>query len=289
MRTLLIFTIVTSTAFSAMAAIHILDNSASAMPSAYTTAQGANDSALVGDTIFVIGSGIYYGTLNTTKTLKWFGPGFYLSSNPETQANNGAARFPVINVNAGSQGSLFTGLQVESGIYVNTGNILIRRCLAFINGSGTFAISVTSGVSNVTIEQCYIYSTASQYIVGLNSSHSVTIQNCFLQNIANSGYAAIISNIDGGPYTILNNVLIGGINVNNALINNNIMVAGYFTPNNSGYNNNIANSTQFGSTNGNQINVTMNNTMFIQGVSPDGSYKLASGSVAHNAGVGGVD
>ncbi len=281
------FTLIACTAF---ATIRIVDNSASAMTGAYTTLQTAHDAAVGGDTLFVIGTNIQYGSLVNSKNLKWFGPGFFLSENPETQANTGSALTTNIELSSGSEGSMIVGFQTHGTITINSNNILVRRCCVFTENSD-YNFNFGS-ISNVVIEGCYAVNSRIYYVysscVNLASSHNVTIQNCFLHEVNANEHTSIVSNSDGGPFTIRNNVLYGSLSLYNSNIDNNILRAGTVTATSSGIHNNLANSTQFGSANGNQTSVNMTE-VFLGTGSTDGQWRLSATSPAIGAGLDGVD
>jgi hypothetical protein len=88
-----------------------------------------------GDTIHVEGSVTAYAAVTIGKKVCIFGPGFYLSDNPETQHLKPSARVNTIIFNAGSAGSVLAGVEQV----VNT---------AQITGTGVTAIGIAAGYNS---------------------------------------------------------------------------------------------------------------------------------------------
>lgn len=140
---------------SSFSTVLLVDNSSNAATNAYSTVQAAHNAAVSGDTIYVIGTGSSYGQLTATKTLYWFGPGYLLQNNPETQANPGSARLSGVSFNSGSAGSSMTGFCIEGTLDFVTGNILFRRNYVSLTNNTAFMVEVLA--PNVILEQCYFY------------------------------------------------------------------------------------------------------------------------------------
>jgi hypothetical protein len=270
-----------------------VDNNAG-NPSTYTTAQSAHDAASAGDTIYFSGSGSGYGNLTMTKKLFLFGPGFYLTYNPKTQANPNSAQLGTITINTGSSGSLITGLSTTT-VYINTSNIILKRNYIQNCCGYTESVLVAGSLSNILILQNYIYNW--HYADAMNISGSCTniiIKNNYIQAYYSNGnsYRAVAasSSIDFG-----NNVISGNLNISNSVVYNNIQVnssaytqAYFYNVSSNTCNGNIGASTEFDTTGGNMQSVTMS-SVFQGGTSPDGSYILKSGSPAIGYGVNGAD
>ncbi len=242
----------------------------------FTTLQEAHDGAESGDTLYVAGSVNSYGDLTLTKTLYIFGPGYFLSENPETQANllfakTGEIKFDKTDYST-SEGSLISGISPpyssHSSMYVNVNNITVRRCYVFGQ--------ITIYASNINILQNYL----NGYVYVKSGSSNIIISNNICSYLSvDSSSSAIITN----------NVIHGNVSVFNSSLSNNI-VTGIFSGSNSAFSYNIGSSTQFGTENGNQSNVDMA-TVFVgaEGNSTDGQYQLKQGSPAIGAGYDGED
>ena len=116
----------------------------------FTTAQAAHDGAAANDTIYLESSPNSYGDLITTKKLTWIGLGYFLPQNPGLQYHNNAGFVSSININPGSDGSLFqinsTGFPGDFRIN-SCANITVQRCYI----EGTVNINGTS--NHITITQ----------------------------------------------------------------------------------------------------------------------------------------
>ena len=239
----------------------------------FTTLQEAHDGAESGDTLYVAGSVTSYGNLTLTKTLYIFGPGYFLSENPETQANllfakTGEIKFDKTDYST-SEGSLISGISSSSypSMFVKVNNITVRRCY--------IGYSISVSASNINILQNYL----NDVYVKSGSSNIIISNNICSYLSVDSSSSAIITN----------NVIHGNVSVFNSSLSNNI-VTGIFGGSNNVFSYNIGGGTQFGTENGNQSNVDMT-TVFVgeEGNSTDGQYQLKQGSPAIGAGYDGVD
>jgi hypothetical protein len=246
----------------------------------YTTLQAANNNASAGDTIYVEGSTTAYDGADIDKKLTIIGPGFFLSKNDSTQANSIDAKFNgFINFNAGSAGSLITGIQ--GSISIKADNVAVTRCNA------TY-ILCSANVNNILISQNYatmIYANGGKITNGIISNNIVS-------------YYISFSN-ENGPLQVTNNIMSGTydtpINVYNSTITNNIICysTGYIAVNTG---NNIINNIFAAAgtnANGNKYNVAMTSVFVdysgILGKSDDAKWMLKAGSPAIGAGVSGDD
>lgn len=262
------------TVSNAFSTIYRVDNNAANNPD-FTSLQAAHDGLAHGDTLYVSGSVSSYYSLELTKTLYIFGPGYFLSENPETIAKFLTAKLGTILFRPGSEGSLLTGFEIKDGpeILLTASNITLKRN-RITNWQG---IKVHS--SNLIISQNYIQCPIWVY----SSASNVIIRNNFIAGPIRPG-----SGNPPIPLDIRNNVFLGDITINSSVFYNNILRGGNFSAIDCDVRNNIGNSTQFGSSDGNQENVDMN-TVFIGTGSTDGRWQLAPGSPAIGAGVFGED
>jgi len=268
--------------------VHIVNNLPNTDPD-FTNLSSAYSAAQPGDTLYVCGSVTSYGSLTLAKPLTLIGPGYFLASNPYTQVNTRTAALTLVTFNAGSSGSLITGLQAQRAV-VNTNNITIVRNYFYYTDSSSYMISFASGLSNIAIMQNYFYLnydlTSLYGIITSGSNNILYIAN----NLFRSDESRNITISSTSYATMENNVFYGGpVSIYNTLFQNNIMRSGTFASG-SGNTilNNISEGTQFGNQNGNQSNVSMSAVFTLSG-SADGLYTLAPGSPAIGAGVNGVD
>ncbi len=254
----------------------------------FTTLQDANDNASGGDTIYVEGSVTDYAGADINKSVTIIGPGYFLTENPNTQANGLDAGFnSSVTFSSGSEGSVITGCNLNNNnIFINVNNITVKRCYAgYIQFTGT--------VENVLVVQNYVYYTIQTYSAGIitNSVISNNIVEWFQIYLGSySGSVQVANNIliNQGAYThpvdcynstIQNNIItdnVGDIAVNSGnTINNNIL------------------AIDGTDANGNQYSVDMDMVFAdFDGsleYSTDAKWQLKAGSPAIGAGTGGED
>jgi hypothetical protein len=123
--------------FSAFGKIWIVDNNAGSTSKDFTALQAAHDGAAANDTLYLIGSPTNYlvSKITVTKKLVIIGPGFFLTENPDTQANTLSAimastvPFQCVSIEfaVGSEGSVIMGMEIRGGILITANNILVKR------------------------------------------------------------------------------------------------------------------------------------------------------------------
>lgn len=232
-----------------------------------------------GDTIHVEGSPHLYESFTSTKQLVIIGPGYFLTENPETQANALEARIHNLRFNQGAEGSIVMGLVFNysstSGIFVNTNNITIQRC--YLRGS----ITITNQ-SGVRILQNYINGSVGGYSSASIFSDVIVKNNLFIGgrfNTRNGNFSICENNIFTGSNITINAVSFR----NNIVLDNNAEIS--ITSGN--IQNNLTTNGQLGTENG---NLSINpNSLFIEDGSTDGQYQLAQNSPAKGAGFEKVD
>lgn len=252
----------------------------------FTTLQAAVTAAADNDTIYVEGSATIYEGATINKPLTIVGPGYFLSENPKTQANNVDALFESdITFTSGSDGSTLMGCKFQSlaKVIINVSDItVIRNYLYNIEFNGTS--------NNVLVAQNYVIDQIKTFTGQI--SNSVISNNIVKGQIAarNSDVSLIVSNnvcwttnwafpIDCYNATIQNNILTG----DDQSIRQN-------TGNTISYNILARDGTN---ANGNQYNIDMA-LVFADfdgslDLSTDGKWKLKAGSPAIGAGSGDTD
>jgi hypothetical protein len=233
-----------------------------------------------GDTLYIEPSPVSYGSITVTKMLTIIGNGYFVTENPETQANTNNSGMSTVSFNTESAGSSISGC-VTGNININTSNIIIER-------NKILSIDIAANISDIVIMRNYI-----EYIQPYTSTisiggnvNNVLISGNFISNTY-STYGAI-SMSSTSSAIIENNVIYNGVTIHNSNFYNNILRDGIFTPVNSTYTNNVGNDNQFGAANGNQQYVDMD-VVFEGSGSTDGQWQLKAGSPAIGAGTGGQD
>ena len=95
----------------------------------FTTLQAAHDDGNVksGDTLYVSGSPVHYGSLTLSKRLNIIGPGYFLSENPNTQVGFLPAKVTRPTFRPGAEESVISGMMIEYGLYVYCDGVIIRN------------------------------------------------------------------------------------------------------------------------------------------------------------------
>ena len=263
----------------------------------YATIQAAHDAAANGDIVYVEPSINAYGDLTATKSLKIYGPGYYLPINEELSADKKDVLVGSITLNTGSSGTEISGITVTPGftasVKINVSNVTIRRCRI---GGILVQAPVNASISNSLIEQNYcsvidIVGSGSTFIVS-----SVIVQN-------NMGPSDAGLRLGSNAFTsslVFKNNTAWEASFNNALIENNIFTReitsqATFTCTSCTVQNNVSRQT-LPVGNGNQSNVLVDNefeytaaAILPAGVSRDEGFRLKTGSSLKTAGTGGTE
>lgn len=285
---------------SAHAKIWIVDSNPGSTAKDFVDLNAAYSAAAAGDTLYLIGSPNNYLTtkLVLSKRLIIIGPGYFLDENPDTQINPVPATLfyfsscdEALLFDAGSEGSIMMGVQVNAMVRINTNNISLRR--NFFNNviAGCFQEAIIVNGSNCLIQQNYISGPQGRGIlVTSGNSNFLILDNLVRYYCYSCGDPNIPAiKTTGATGEISNNVIEGALIANNALIQNNIFPYGStFNVSSSVVRNNIHAANNLPVGNGNQNNVLPTNVFEFTG-SSDGRYKLKTDSPGLGAGFGGVD
>ncbi len=280
---ILVLCLMALTALNSSAKIWRVNNAG--LPADFTTVQAAHDAVnvLAGDTLHIEPSVVSYGALVSTKKLIIIGPGYFLNENAGQQANPATATISSFTLNAGSDGSVISGLTITSTCYIRTGNITISRN----NIAAYIYLSRDYSYSNVLISGNY-----GAFEIHNDGVHSETIitnvlivNNYFHRVLLNNQYSGVAANNvftstnAGSSFIVKNNIFT--INFNELAFN------GSF---NTISNNLSATTNGLPTGNGNQNGVSMT-TVFVgaTGNSTDGQWQLKEGSPAIGAGLSGED
>lgn len=258
----------------------------------FRTLSEATNGASAGDTLYLAGATVDYGSASINKRLYIFGPGYFLDENPMTQALTLQAKITGLSFSGSSEGSVVSGLTILGQVNVARDDIsLIRNSIQTNAGNGSLLL-ISADADRTLIKQNYILytpgSTRAIHLSGVNDT--IVIVNNFIErpDAGTNDYAIDMSS--SATALIYNNVILGDIRLNNSTVQNNILRSGAFTGSNNTVQHNIANADQFGSADGNQENVDMN-TVFVgpTGNSTDGQWQILDPGPAAGAGVSGED
>lgn len=261
-------------------------NNNAAISANFTSFTAAQNAAAPNDTLYFEGSSVSYGNIVLTKPLTIIGPGYFLSENPQTQANKISSQFGTITFNSGSSASSIIGLYANT-IILNVGNIEIIRNQ--IKGGIEIKSSIPFG--NILINGNYI----TDGISGngnaiITSSGTQLISNIIISNNYITAFNSAISFGSNCSGILSNNVVSKDVNISNFVFSNNIQKSNNVQINNNVFFNNIGSGTQFPAGNGNQQNINMTDVFVgTTSNSTDGQYQLKPGSPAIGAGNDGTD
>lgn len=263
----------------------------------YADLQSAYNNAQTGDTLYLEGSHISYGSLTLTKRLVLIGSGYFLENNEGLSANRQVAFVLRINFNAGSSGSKVIGLSFSAttsssvGLSVGVNDIEVAHCYFPYSSPITIA---AANITNLVIHGCYFGDPRDKFWYS-SSAYQSPKNLLFSNNIVIGTFNIVRDNATG---SIVNNLFLGdvfNVGTNATLqIHNNILTgineSSVTLPGGSGSNisHNIAAKEQFGTSNNNQSNVPESD-IFIGGESPDAKYLIRPGGPADKKGRNGVD
>ncbi|HRD53533.1 MAG TPA: hypothetical protein PKY96_12875 [Flavobacteriales bacterium] len=265
---------------AAQATVRTVSNSPN-MPAQFTDLQTAINTAVTGDTLYVMGTGVQYGQVTIDKQLTVIGTGHA----PPAPAQ--PAWLSTIYIYTNATGTKLIGLYSDSYVYIYCSNVTIERCRIY------YIYPQVVGLSNLVFRHNYVT------YVSFNNPNSALFANNIVHN---NGY---IQNSNSPSVLIANNLFMGYYwnalsAISNALISNNIFwqstpVAGSVT--NCTFENNITyqtpnNTIPFG-TNSGSGNLVDVNPQFVN--VPDAAfntaynYDLLPASAGNNAGSDGTD
>lgn len=259
-------------------------NNRSGINANYTSLSAAITAASAGDTIYVEPSSFSYGSVNLSKKLTIIGNGYFqtpttpLVGNTTLQADTNESVLGNFYFAAGSAGSTVMGVVLNGSVYLYDSSITLKRN-CFMN---YYLYFYTGVLKNIDIRQNFFYNAAVTYYFP-----SVSTNINFQNNIFFNTTFSLPTDLSGFAQ---NNVFSGSsLSCYNFQVNNNIMIAGSFTPNNCVYFNNIGTSTQFGNANNNQQNVGTATLFAHYTTGTETRYTLSPTGPGIGAGFNGVD
>jgi hypothetical protein len=283
--------------------IWIVDSNPGSTAKDFADLTSAQTGAAVGDTLYLIGSPVYYTgeRINLTKRLVIIGPGYFLNENPDTQTNINPASIWSYNTceaiifEPGSSGTVLMGVTVRGSITVNANNILIKRNHFALDPSGSCNNSNIINASNVILVQNYIEtidgsSTPPLVQVTAGRSGIIFANNYFSHNCSGCGGGVLaLSSHASSSLEVSNNIFKGGLSGANSIIQNNFFnTDNTFVASASIVRNNIHTNGYLPAGNGN-INSSPLDLRYVDLGSTDGKWKLKAGSPGIGAGFNGVD
>lgn len=271
-------------------------NNQSGIDADFNSLSTAISSASAGDTLYVGGSTISYGSVTVNKPLTLIGTGYFLTANDTTQAIPYSSTISYINFTSGSSGSKIMGFDLQgSEMYISTNDIVVTRNRIY--SSSSYGIRVGNSVSQVLITQNFIHQYTNSttyysiYLEGNNSSILITNNIVLRGTSLGSDYAYSLYSNSNSSAIVQNNVFHGSILLYNSTFQNNIQYTGSYSGSGNTTTNNIGQSTQFGTANGNQSSVSMATVFAATGSHylGDAYWDILPAGPAAGAGSGGVD
>lgn len=152
---------------------------------------------------------------------------------------------------------------------------------------GFVAIYHQSNNGGIPADNVFVSQNYGVQIVINNASTSVLVTGNYVATYGWSPGSQAVRMNERATAIFQNNIFRRGvINLNNASFFNNIIIEGSITGTANLFSNNLCNSTQLPNANGNKLSVDMSTVFLLDGVSPDGQYKLKANSPAIGAGFG---
>jgi hypothetical protein len=249
----------------------------------------AISAASEGDTLYIEGTQYNYGDVTLNKPLVLIGPGFFLTENDSTQANQSSAMIDQLTIDPGAAGSTVYGLEFYDWVNINADNIVFSRNWMVDNHNIDCRFAQSSDITDVVITQNYL----SNIIGGNNLANGLIISNNYVRTeigVGSNQSAIIYNNVVGKTISAYNSVVKNNINTSNNDAN-----GGYYDGGNNVWAYNIADFLKWGIPPGvgnigdiDPIDVFVDYDGSL-GYSADGKWQLKEGSMAIGYGENGVD
>ncbi|MDJ1497640.1 hypothetical protein QNI19_32170 [Cytophagaceae bacterium DM2B3-1] len=253
----------------------------------FSSIQEANDdqTTVSGDTLMIEGSVKVYENASLTKRLTLIGTGYFITLNPQTQANSVEAVVSQITIKA--KGTVLIGLNFSNNSsynapYIEASDVIVMRCYL------PNTLYLAANVENVQIIQNYF----NRVGIGYTSSY-ISFAGIVLRNNIITGDVSIASNQDNQRSfgVVENNIFTSTLILTANFFRNNIIssTANTITITSGTIENNLFRQAgKAPSANGNQI---YDETKLFVGsaASPDGQYRLKTDSPYKTSGIGGTE
>ncbi len=283
------------------------------------TNNATNPEAAAGDTVYIEPSSTTYNGFDVNKAnIVVIGYGYFLSSNPNQQANSNNSKVNDIYFQVGSTGSSVSGLEiVSSGIFIYTSNVTVTRCK-----TQNVYMSHLTNATGIRIDKCFIAGSLSESgIAAVVTSITIAVENCIFSGVGDGTFITGVtltnkvrglfrnnvlnycSQFYGFNFYIANNIFIylinfgSVVNSGNNVFRNNlfshpitqasyVQVGGNTAPNSG----NVFSVNMANVFNGAPDNVynpgtsTYNNYILLGAFTPESRYELKAGSTAIAAG-----
>lgn len=246
----------------------------------------AIESASDGDVIHLIGSAIEYQAGTVTKSVQIYGPGYFLTENPDTQATPIGAQIAGLTLSTGSAGSLVSGVTIRglTNVAVSNDSITLQRC--YFQSS----VNISTSSINIILLQNYF----ARGIEIFNGASDILISNNIFASDLNRDDSFIDMNSSGANATIINNTFVKGsqLILNDSVFNNNIIVddgVGTWIFNNTSASNNLVSQELLAGAPESQFKVVTESPFSTESSSKDGRFMLQNAAPPPPAIGGGIN
>lgn len=291
MKKQILVTLLILLGISVEAAKFRVNNQLTASGSLYISFSTAHAAASAGDTIYMEGSPVGYGSIDISKKLVVIGPGYFFGTNPKTFPTGLESYVSTIAFLAGSSGSVMMGMYTGT-ISIFDNNIVLMR--NFVSASNYVAIGFSGGsLTNMTFIQNMFSLPTSMSVLGCGGG---TITNLIFQNniVLHSGAPGAGDFASAPPSGIISALIeYNTIRISNftalgagTTIRNNIVdILGSGSPPTASVlsNNYTSKASWIGGCSACSTSVNMAPTTFFipsAGASTDGAFQLATGTSA---------
>lgn len=264
-------------------------NNNPAIDADFSNIAAAIAAASAGDTLYIEGTQYNYGDVTLDKPLVLIGPGYFLTENDSTQANQSPAQIWEFTADTAASGSRIYGLEFYDWVVINASNIVFSRNWMVNNQNIDCAFASSNDIVDVVITQNFL----SNIIGGNKSANGMIISNNYVRtdiSVGSNQSAIIYNNVVGKSISAYNSVVKNNINTSNSAV-----FGGYYDGGNNIWEYNIADFLKWGLPPGvGNIGNIDPNDVFVDydgslGYSSDGKWQLKEGSIAISYGEGGVD
>lgn len=245
--------------------------------------------ASAGDTLYIEGTQYNYGDVTLDKSLVIIGPGYFLTENDSTQANQSPAQIWMFTADTAASGSRIYGLEFYNWVKINASNIIFSRNWMVDNHNIDCAFANENDIVDVVITQNFV----SNIIGGNKSANGLIISNNYARTgivVGSNQSAVIYNNVVGKTISAYNSVVKNNINTSNSAVH-----GGYYDGGNNVWEYNIADFLNWGVPPGvGNIGSIDPTEIFVDydgslGYSSDGKWQLKEDSFAAGYGENGVD
>ncbi|MGE0086198.1 MAG: hypothetical protein AB7S75_17460 [Desulfococcaceae bacterium] len=152
-----------------------------------------------GDTLYVSGSPVHYGSLTVSKRLNIIGPGYFLEENPNTQVGFLPAKVTSPTFKPGAEESVISGMMIDQGMYVQCDGVVIKNNYVHTQGNVNWGSNKDFIIkaNNVIVSQNFITSSSDYCWPLYLDGYNIVVSNNYIYRLgtATSGSSIIANNV----------------------------------------------------------------------------------------------